>query len=140
MTKQEQQREYYANYREKNRERIREYSREWYKQNREAVCLMRKAKYIRKRKKTKEVKPAIMPRKYYNKITVYTIKTAKGYVVNLQNQTSSYRIWEAHFFRLKENAEMVAQEFENSQVVQIELKEKIGTQEVFWQISGKGAV
>lgn len=139
MTKQEK-REYYRAYRERNREKILEYQREWYSQNREAVCIMRKAEYIRKRKKTKEVKPTIMPRKYYNKITVYAIKTAKGYVVNLQNQTSSYRIWEAHFFRLKENAEMVAQEFDNSQVVQIELKEKIGTQEVFWQISGKGEV
>lgn len=131
MTKQEK-REYYRAYRERNREKILEYQREWYSQNREAVCLMRKAQYIRKRKKSKETQKPIMPRKYYNKVTVYAIKSPKGYVANLQNQTFTYNVWNSHFFKLKENAEKNAKQFENAQVVRIDLREQIGTQEILW--------
>lgn len=128
---QEESREYYKKYREKNRDKIRKKHREWYWKNREAVCLMRKAQYIRKRKKEKETHKPIMPRKYYNKITVYAIKSPKGYVANLQTQTFSYNVWNSHFFKLKENAEKNAKQFENAQVVRIDLREQIGTQEIF---------
>lgn len=131
MTKQEK-REYYRAYRERNREKILEYQREWYSQNREAVCLMRKAKYILKRKKEREIKKPIMPRKYYNKIIVYAIKSTKGYIANLQNKTFTHNVWDSHFFKERKIAELNAEQFENAQVVRIDLREQIGTQEIFW--------
>lgn len=131
---QEESREYYKKYREKNRDKIREKHREWYWENRDAILLMRKAKYIMKRKKKKECNLEIVPRKFYNKQVVYVIKTTKGYISRLDNIKYTYNLWEALLFKDQNEAWKEGKELDcsNVQIVQAEMRERIGIQEIFW--------
>ena len=135
MTKQES-REYYRQYRQRNREHILERQREWYAKNRESVLLMRKAQYIRKKKKNEIKAPHIMPRKFYNKVSVYAIKSPSGYICKLMPFAYSYNLWNAYFFKNRENAEYYQKQVENSEIVKVELREQKGVQEMlnYWHI------
>lgn len=135
MTK-EEKRVYYANYRKKNRDKILEYQREWYAKNRESVCLMRKAQYIRKKKKNEIKVPPTMPRKFYNKVSVYAIKSPSGYICKLVPFSYSYNLWNAYFFKNRENAEYYQKQVENAEIVKVELREQKGVQEMlnYWHI------
>lgn len=135
MTKQES-REYYRQYRQRNREHILERQREWYAKNRESVLLMRKAQYIRKKKKNEIKAPPTMPRKFYNKVSVYAIKSPSGYICKLVPFSYSYNLWNAYFFKNRENAEYYQKQVENAEIVKVELREQKGVQEMlnYWHI------
>ena len=132
MTK-EEKREYYRQYRERNRDRINAYQRQYYGEHKEVIKLQHKISYVKRVKKGMiKSSKGIIPRKYYNREVCYAIKSENGeYLKKGLNWT--FRIVDAWFFKDESSAMVQANKLnwhiKKHYVVQIEIKEKIGEQQ-----------
>lgn len=108
-------------YRQAHREHIREYYREYYKAHREVINLQRKVNYAKKGKPTNQFRP-YKPRGFYKRVIGWVVKNDIDYYTG---DGWSLDLLKAKIYHSKNEAELL-----NFSVVAIEIKEKVGEQQV----------